>query len=52
MSDSYIGYEATTDVDMRELGAKAQEFVAFCLLVFGPMEKWFADRVLVPKASR
>ena len=52
MSDSYIGYEATTDVDMRELGAKTQEFVAFCLLIFRTMEKWFLDRVLAPEALR
>lgn len=52
MSDSCLGYEITADVDMREFGAKVQEFVAFCLLVFGTMEKWFADRVLGPKALR
>ena len=52
MSESCLSYESTTDVEMREFGAKAQEFVAFCLLVFRTMEKWFLDRVLVPKAFR
>lgn len=52
MSDSCLGYEITTDVKMREFGAKAQEFVASCLLILRTMEKWFLDRVLVPKALR